>query len=461
MLKLIRANIERVLVGALIMLVLIAVGVILSGGPELSWERFLGISDKYAVLKTIGFCIVGVASLIALLYANKRANAIDATAKNAESGLRQERMKNAIEHLGHASESVRMGGAYELFHLAKENKSDRDFVQNLLDILCGHIRHTTRKVDYQKAYGTEPSEEIQSLLTLLFVQNHDVFEDCRINLQGSYLHKVDLVKARLKKANFMVAHLQGAGLIEVQLQGANLRGADLQGATICDAFLQGVCLAQAQLQRANLNRSKLQRADFELAQLNQFASLWQAQLQGASFRWARLRNADLHEAKMQGVNLTQADLQKAKLMDAQLQGANLEQANMQNTNLSNVQMQGAYLGGAKLQEANLNELQLQGVRSQKEYLPLFESFESAIKNGIGKDSDLTGIVFSGGLKSRDLELLCKDYANTEMDQALQEKLSTHIGQPASAELHEDSGAVTGYYTKEEAEQWIAEYNDAV
>ena len=37
--------------------------------------------------------------------------------ETTEQGQRQERLKNAIEHLGHESASVRLGGAYELFHL--------------------------------------------------------------------------------------------------------------------------------------------------------------------------------------------------------------------------------------------------------------------------------------------------------------------------------------------------------
>ena len=41
------------------------------------------------------------------------------------------------------------------------------------------------------------------------------------------------------------------------------------------------------------------------------------------------------------------------------------------------------------------------------------------------------------------------------------KLSSHIGQPKSNQLPQDSGAITGSYTKEEAEQWIAEYEQAI
>jgi len=53
--------------------------------------------------------------------ANAQARATEEQAeanKNTESGQRQERLRSAIEHLGHEQVSVRLGGAYELFHLA-------------------------------------------------------------------------------------------------------------------------------------------------------------------------------------------------------------------------------------------------------------------------------------------------------------------------------------------------------
>ncbi len=42
-----------------------------------------------------------------------------------------------------------------------------------------------------------------------------------------------------------------------------------------------------------------------------------------------------------------------------------------------------------------------------------------------------------------------------------EALEPHIDQPVSHELPEDSGAITGAYTEEEAEKWIAEYEAAM
>ena len=77
-----------------------------------------------------------------------------------------------------------------------------------------------------KSYPSKPSEEVQSLLTLLFVQDHKVFKNLHINLQGSWLNKADLMKARLDGANLMRAHLQGAN----SAGGPSARGESAGGA---------------------------------------------------------------------------------------------------------------------------------------------------------------------------------------------------------------------------------------
>ena len=44
---------------------------------------------------------------------------------------------------------------------------------------------------------------------------------------------------------------------------------------------------------------------------------------------------------------------------------------------------------------------------------------------------------------------------------LREELTPHIGKPKSNQLPQDSHAITGSYTKEDAEKWIAEYKKAM
>ena len=464
----------------LVALVALAVAVMVSECIACYLQQLLGLNDKYKVLQTIGVCITGVLLALQAVAANKRAKGInisvgkqaDAT-KNTETGQRQERLKNATEHLGHERASVRMGGVHELFHLAKETE---DLRETALDILCAHIRQTTGEDEYKEKHEKKPSEEIQSLLTLLFAQKDGVFKGCPINLQGSYLNGAEFRQAQLQDANLRDAQLQGADLSEAQLQKADLKEARLQIANLSEAQLQEADLMGVQLQKADLRYARLQGADLSQAQLQEAklieaqlqmvvfrgaklekAKLWKAQLQGANLKEAKLQGANLSRAQLQGADLSQAQLQEANLREAQLQRTHLSKTRLQGANLEYVQLQGANLKETQLQGAGLYKAQLQGVSNQEKYPP---GFESNIRNRVGKNSDLTGIIFAGGLQEKNLDTLCKGLS-VEKAEALRKKLEPHVGQPASHELPENSGAVTGAYTQEEAKQWIAEYNKAM
>ena len=135
---------ERVPVILLGLLAVIFFMVMVWEGGEKCISKLLGLSSKPEVLKFIGIGLGGVLIALQALMSYKRAKAMEDTAKshadavlNTEQGVRQERLKNAIEHLGHEKEFVRLGGAYELFHLAEDTQELR---QTLHDILCAHIR---------------------------------------------------------------------------------------------------------------------------------------------------------------------------------------------------------------------------------------------------------------------------------------------------------------------------------
>ena len=262
--------------------------------------------------------------------------------------------------------------------------------------MCAHIRQTTGENEYRDEFESKPSEEIQSLLTLLFVQEHKMFEGLHINLQGSWLNGARLNKARLVNAVLDGAHLRGASLSDARLRGARLFVTELQEASLFDVQLQGTILIRTSFQRAWLDR---------------------AQLQGAMIESVRL--------------------QGAQLGDAQLQGALLK----------DIFLQGSVLVGA----------QLHGVFSD----PFeFSSFEKRIRDRIGKESALSGVTFEGGINEEYLNSLTEGLTDN-VAQELRSKLNQHIDKPAGHILPENSGAITGSFTKEEAEQWIAEYNKVV
>ena len=368
--------------------------------------NLLGVSEKeqpkYEALKFLGIGMGGILVALQALMSYKRAKAMEDTASHTEQGLRQERLKNAIEHLGHEKDSVRLGGAYELFHLAEDNK---DLKKTAFDMLCLHIRQTTGEDEYQKKHKYKPSEEVQSLLTLLFVQEHEVFKDLQINLQGSWLNGADLREARLEKAILTEGHLQGA----------NLSWAHLQGADLYWARLQGIFLIQAHLQGANLS-------------------------------WAHLQGTHLIQARFQGSNLSWAHLQGAHLSGTYLLGVDLRKAHLQ----------GAFLDKARLQGASLDEAHLQGATN----LAWVPSFRDRIRNQIGKDTDLSGAIFAGELTTEEVDSLVEGLSEEKANE-LREKLEPHVDRDPSNELPEGSSAITGAYTAEEAEQWIAEYEKAM
>ena len=443
------------------------VGVLFFESIETYISKLLGLSNKSETLKFLGISMGGVLIALQALMSYKHAKAMEKTAKSqadaanaqarateeqakanehTEQGQRQERFRNAIEHLGHEEVSVRLGGAYELFHLAEDNEELR---QTVLDILCAHIRQTTGEYEYQKKhkvpdpedvedvpYVSAPSEEVQSLLNLLFVQEHEVFKGLSADLRGSWMRGADLRIARLESAVLVGVDLQEANLTRANLQGVNLGGARLQGANLKGANLQRANVTGTHLERTNLKKTKLQ---------------------GSNLTRAKLQRADLKGAKLQGVDLKEANLQRANLQRAKLQGVVLWAAKLQGADLTEAQLQAANLGAAKLQEANLTEAQLQGVVSKKDCLI---SFEKRIRTQIGKERDLSGITFEGGLRQDALDCIVGD-PFLEEDKKLREKLTRHLDKPKSNKLPKNSGAITGTYTEEEAEKWIAEYNEAM
>ena len=428
-------TLQFLLIVLLIVLAVVFVVVLFSKSLEACVLNSLGLEEdaKYEALKFLGIGMGGILIALQALMSYKRAKAMEDTAQaqadaanaqarateeqakanqHTEQGQRQDRLKNAIEHLGHKSDSVRLGGAYELFHLVQDTPDVPELRQTVYDILCAYIRQTTGEKEYQEKYKSKPSEEVQSLLNLLFVQEPAVFKGLSADLQESWLKGVILKKARLENAILVGVQMQGAMLLGVQMQGADLSDSELQGAT-----LQGV---------------KMQGATF-----------WAAQMQGASLSGVQLQAATFRGVQMQG----------AMLLGVQMQGADLSDSELQGATLRGIKMQGAILRGVKMQGISTGN---------------GGSFEERIERQIYQESKLTGVIFEGKLSQEAVDSIVADFSDGEdeeereiLREILRERLMPHVGKPESYELPESSGAITGTYNEEDAEKWIAEYNEAM
>ena len=386
------------------------------------------LSHARQVLQLLGIGIAGVVLMLQALIANKRARAMEGAAiaqacaarahaaanLNTEKGQRQERLKNAIEHLGSGSESVRLGGAYELFHLAEDTKSLR---QTVLDILCAHIRRTTRENRYKATYASRPSVEIESLLALLFVHGHEVSSGLRVNLSESWLNGADLRGARLADADLRLAHLDRARLEEARLERANLSGARL-----VEARLRRACLRDASLVLVHLEGARLEDAQL------QGAIIYGGHLAGAIIRRGSLQGADLTGAEMHGVDLSSAGLEAALLAWASLQGAILDDANLRGA--------GDFASSP------------------------YTSFAERVRDAVGNDSHPT-TVQTGGLASERVQQIVSALISLDRRQDLTQQLNRFINGPDRRGLPDGHGAILGAFTQEEATDWIAEHEAAM
>ena len=416
----------------LALLGLLAVAFLVTGLGWVDIALFLGKegSEKNAVLSFIGVAMGGTLLAINAVASHRRAKAMECAAKaqadgmkaqaaanqQTERGRQQERFKNAIEHLGHGSAAVRLGGRYELFNLAKETAELR---QTVLDIFCTHIRHATSEDDYREQHRTRPSLAIQDLLVLILVREPDVFEGLRVDLEASWLQGADLRKARLWNANLRSARLYKASLYDARLERATLVQADLRGALLCGASLR----------EANL-------------------------------RNARMEACNLHGARLQGAVLCTAKLTAAWLKDAVLQGADLSNASMFGAIQWDAHMQASALSQTYLMGTTFDGARLQGVRSTG--WPEASTFEDRVRESIGAESDPSGI-YSGGLTRSRVNQLVEDIAAIDGDKAdgLRAQLRQYIDKSLDVGLPANNMGVTGSYTAEEAEEWIEEHASAM
>ena len=287
----------------------VIVGVVVIGGLIVLFQYDPETAKFIAYLTGGGFLLWQVlASSQRAKAAEETAKAMQQTANSTETGNIAERFKNAIEHLGNTSPSIRLGGIYALHHIARD---EDDYRKRVFEILCAHIRETTTQKGYspQKRFIPEtdasfshPIIEIEGILKLLFREppGHRTYEGLHSNLDHA------------------------------NLEGANFRNSNMPNARFSNANLNYAIFDGAELQEAHFWDANLQNADFSNADLN-CAIFDGAKLQGAYFQKTNLQGADLSDANLQdthfyGANFKEADLQHAVFFNAELQGAFLSNA---------------------------------------------------------------------------------------------------------------------------------------
>jgi uncharacterized protein YjbI with pentapeptide repeats len=208
------------------------------------------------------------------------------------------RFSQAIGHLASEKMEIRIGGIYELEHLAQAAPSEHWLT---IEVLTAFVRERSQTLPAREPSIMGP---ISPLVSGTRRQSSRIPTDVQSVM--TVLSRRDVSKDRSDRV--------------IELRASNLRDADLNGIELPGADLWKVNLREAQLWQAKLAGTSLGRANLIEA------SLWQADLAGA-YLW---------RANLEGANLSEANLARANLEGSNLTGANLHQTNLADADLRKV-----------------------------------------------------------------------------------------------------------------------------
>jgi hypothetical protein len=262
--------------------------------------------DFYNILVTF----FGIGGLLGnfWVYSRRLKNQEEQLTLQVQANLDQ-RFGIAIECLGNSGESARTGAIYSLYHLAIEHEKYR---QSVMDILCSHIRSTTGKKQYEVDFPIKPSNEIQTLIDLIFKENGIYYKYFpklnKPNLSNSYLIGANFIKARCPKVLFKNTNLTSAN------------------------FHKAECLAT----------------------LFYDTKLFETKFIDAKLIFAKFIASRLHGAKFVGAMLCKSEFVGSKCIGANFSKTNLSLSNFKSTDLSGVQLTFSQLIGATFDSVNIN-----------------------------------------------------------------------------------------------------------
>ncbi|MEA5530738.1 pentapeptide repeat-containing protein [Dolichospermum sp. UHCC 0684] len=292
----------------------------------LTTDRTELLKNKYEYivesLKVLGLFISGGAVIVNVYFADRRAEAMEETAKatnrnvdaanknaeaanknaeaankNAETANQKqitERFSKAIEQLGSDKPEVILGGIYTLERIARDSEPDQ---WTIIEVLTAFVRQNAPIIKENESQSPEDQEKllklrisIRACLTVIAERKHPDLENKRLDLTKVNISGFNLVGFKLKGFNFA-----GANLTEAYLFRAVLTGAVLTRAVLTRAVLYGADLTRADLIGANLTGANLEGAYRFEPDLITKVLLTEADLEGAILKGAIMPDGSIHD----------------------------------------------------------------------------------------------------------------------------------------------------------------------
>jgi hypothetical protein len=193
---------------------------------------------------------------------------------NRESQI-TDRFTRAIDHLGHAEQSIRVGGIYALERIARDSHRDREPV---MELLITHVKENAPLTGPGMPVSQKVAPDIQAALTAIGRRKTNrERKPLFIDLSDTNLVGADLSRGAFVRADFTRANLRSAELTRT----------DLRKSTLVDAHLEEAKLVRTKLSEAVLDDADCRGAEFERAELD----------------WVSLKGTDLRQAKFWAIDL--------------------------------------------------------------------------------------------------------------------------------------------------------------
>jgi hypothetical protein len=256
--------------------------------------------EAEASLRSSLIQILGGVVLVAGLYFTARGFQL------TREGHITERYAKAIEQLGNPNADVRIGGIYALERIARDSKTDRE---TIIEVLTTFVREHTRS-GYKTPADTKAEADVQAAITVIARRPNTNTKTSRLDFYHSGLNGVDFRSgnfkhamfyySRLDNALFSYANLEEAGLSFCRAQGAAFTGSIARGANFVNAkYVNGWFLA-ADFTDADFYGCDLSGSDFG----RRYAEEGDPPLPPAVVANARFTRAKLTKTNLRGVNLT-------------------------------------------------------------------------------------------------------------------------------------------------------------
>jgi len=275
-----------------------------------------------------------------------------------------------VEQLSSEKESDQLAGSVLLrrfFDTNSELGTGLPFANDAINVISALLRSKELELDDRKVLRKTLADSLAYAPSLKYVdlQQTNLREAFFGKVvRGSYAQKVVLEKRYTVKNFFSYfSKREEVNVSKVHNSKVEKRKEGKSKVFVC--MVDKRTCKRNELNRDKLNERCVYRRLMDKSYKRQAVNLenadfFEANLSGANFEYAKMKNAILYETVCEKTVFKNADLRNANFMNAKLQRANFKVAVLRNANFTGAKLQNANFTDADLRNANFTDAELEG-----------------------------------------------------------------------------------------------------